>query len=229
MFKQLGSVLWMASLLVGCGSLEPKLEDEASFEASSEQGICGIGCPSGQYPTRFYCNLACSTNCVSPNATDCSAIPMCGSISTCGIGCPTGYSSTGTYCNLSCGSSCVSHNATRCMRTCPEQPCPNLPSGSVVDSGSAGGLRYFELYYSSFTSVNPSIGTASFTHLNCFNGFTVGQISCNGSPVSATVTYSDTQQINIAIPTSGVARNCVAYSSSTNTQYIRFDFVAPAN
>jgi hypothetical protein len=50
---------------------------------------------------------------------------------------------------------------------------------------------------------------------------------CNGASTSATVTFSNTTQINIALPTSSVSRSCVAYSSSTNSQFIQFNFTTP--
>ncbi|NTX02476.1 MULTISPECIES: hypothetical protein [unclassified Myxococcus] len=233
MFKSLGCVL-LASLLVGCVGTESDLEDEASFEESSEQAICGIGCPPGQHPTAYYCDrfacgaLACNFN--NSNATTCAVTPNCGTITQCGLGCPAGFSAIAFVCNLSCGfCGGGTVNATQCQSNTSPQgcPCAALPVGSAVDRGAAGGLHYLELYYSNFTSSNPSIGTASFNSLSCVNGFSVGQIVCNGSPVSATVTYSDTQQLNIAIPASSVARSCVAHSSSTNSQYIRFAFTVP--
>ncbi|HEY0479367.1 MAG TPA: hypothetical protein VGD37_17735 [Kofleriaceae bacterium] len=86
-----------------------------------------------------------------------------------------------------------------------------------------------ELFFSSFTSSNPSIGTANVANCTCSVSFTVGQIFCNGAPTSAVVTFPSSTQINIAIPTSPVARNCVAYSSSTNTQFVQFNFTTPAD
>ncbi|HYO59794.1 hypothetical protein [Archangium sp.] len=219
-------LVWLVASLSGCNTPDTVGEEQDTGEVTA--AVCGPYCPGGTYPTRYYCDFNCGS-CASGinNATQCTASPACGTFNKCGPGCPPGFSPTRYYCDFNCGS-CASgiNNAIVCTNDAQSVCCPPPPKGSTVDRGEYGGVHHVELYYN-FSSSNPSVGTLNVVTSTCSKTFNIGQIVCDGAPVSVGVSHTSFSQINITLPRSSVARNCVAFSSSQNYQYVEFNFTTP--
>jgi hypothetical protein len=75
--------------------------------------LCGVGCPTGYYPSALRCDFNCGSGCTTYNSTTCTQVGGA-SFSSCGAVCPTGYHVTARRCDFNCGSGCTSSNSVMC-------------------------------------------------------------------------------------------------------------------
>ena len=118
-FSILGAMTCIALLATtGCGTVQEEAEPTAEAETGTAESAltiypCGIGCPSGYYPTQVNSNPWCgsaygnySTTCNSISGTP---------LYTCGTSCPSGYYPTQVNSNPWCGS-VYGNYSTTCRR-----------------------------------------------------------------------------------------------------------------
>jgi hypothetical protein len=69
---------------------------------TSEQALCGSGCPSGQHVTSYYCDFSCGS-CAFAVGNAVSCAPNSGNQFFACFGCPSGYHTAGRACSSTCG------------------------------------------------------------------------------------------------------------------------------